>query len=87
MIVREPGDNAAEQIGYNAMRSLLQLEPRPDGIFCYNDPTAMGAMKGVLDAGPESAGGRGYRRLRKCGVCGFPSDSSNQYRPAQQRNR
>jgi LacI family transcriptional regulator len=33
------------------MRELLKLEPRPDGVFCYNDPTAMGAMRAILDAG------------------------------------
>jgi LacI family transcriptional regulator len=24
---------------------------RPDGIFCYNDPIALGAMRAILDAG------------------------------------
>jgi LacI family transcriptional regulator len=33
------------------MKRLLELKPRPDGVFCYNDPTAMGAMKAVLEAG------------------------------------
>ncbi len=33
------------------MRHLLSLDPRPDGVFCYNDPTAMGALKAILDAG------------------------------------
>jgi LacI family transcriptional regulator len=26
-------------------------QARPDGVFGYNDPTAMGAMKAVLEAG------------------------------------
>ncbi|MEA1651153.1 substrate-binding domain-containing protein [Nitrospirillum sp. BR 11164] len=25
--------------------------PRPDGLFCYNDPSALGAMRAVLEAG------------------------------------
>jgi len=37
--------------GYSAARRLLALEPRPDGIFGYNDPTAAGAMKAILEAG------------------------------------
>ena len=45
--VQELGDDA----GYNAAQKLLQLHPRPDGIFCYNDATAYGAMSAVLDAG------------------------------------
>jgi LacI family transcriptional regulator len=37
--------------GYDATRRLLQIEPRPDAIFGYNDPTAAGAMKAILEAG------------------------------------
>lgn len=37
--------------GYEAMRELLQLDPRPDGVFCYNDPVAAGAIKAILEAG------------------------------------
>jgi LacI family transcriptional regulator len=33
------------------MTQLLKLDPTPDGVFCYNDPAAMGAMQAVLDAG------------------------------------
>ena len=33
------------------MRQLLALEPWPDGVFCYNDPIAMGALKAILEAG------------------------------------
>ena len=37
--------------GYEAARQLLRLDPPPDGIFGYNDPTAAGAMKAILEAG------------------------------------
>ena len=37
--------------GYEAMRQLLRLNPLPDGVFCYNDPVAAGAVKAVLEAG------------------------------------
>jgi LacI family transcriptional regulator len=51
VVLREHGDDAGERSGYDGMRRLLELRPRPDGVFCYNDPTAMGAMKAVVDAG------------------------------------
>jgi LacI family transcriptional regulator len=51
VIMREHGDDAGDHTGYLAMKRLLELKPRPDGVFCYNDPTAMGAMKAVLEAG------------------------------------
>ena len=34
-----------------AMRSLLSLRRRPDAVFCYNDSTALVAMKHCLGAG------------------------------------
>jgi LacI family transcriptional regulator len=37
--------------GYETMRQLLQLNPHPDGVFCYNDPVAAGAIKAVCEAG------------------------------------
>jgi LacI family transcriptional regulator len=51
IIARERGDNAVDVSGYDAMRKLLRLDPRPDGVFCHNDPAAMGAMKAILEAG------------------------------------
>ena len=37
--------------GYQAMRRLLKERPRPDGVFCFNDPVAVGAMRAILEAG------------------------------------
>jgi len=45
------GDERGESGGYEAAKTLLAMDPRPDGIFCYNDPTAMGVMHCILDAG------------------------------------
>lgn len=45
------GDNAGDVSGYDAMIRLLELKPFPDGVFCYNDPVAMGALQAVLDRG------------------------------------
>jgi LacI family transcriptional regulator len=33
------------------MRLLLRQRPRPDAVFCYNDPLAMGAINAILEAG------------------------------------
>ncbi len=37
--------------GHEAMRQLLYASPLPDGVFCYNDPVAIGAMQAILEAG------------------------------------
>jgi LacI family transcriptional regulator len=37
--------------GCNAMLKLLALREQPDGVFCYNDPVAAGAIKAVLETG------------------------------------
>ena len=36
--------------GYLAAQSLLKLKPRPDGIVCFNDSVAVGALKAILEA-------------------------------------
>jgi LacI family transcriptional regulator len=45
------GDHRGDVVGYEAAKSLLSSNSRPDGIFCYNDPVALGTMRAVLDAG------------------------------------
>jgi LacI family transcriptional regulator len=45
------GDHRGEKGGYEAAQKLLAAEPRPDGIFCFNDPSALGAMRAILGAG------------------------------------
>jgi LacI family transcriptional regulator len=40
-----------DDMGYRAMQRLLRAKPIPDGVFCYNDPVAIGAMKAILEAG------------------------------------
>ena len=42
---------SSDGAGYQAMRQLLRLQPLPDGVFCYNDPVAVGAIRAVLEAG------------------------------------
>jgi LacI family transcriptional regulator len=45
------GDHRGEKGGYEAARKLLSSKPLPDGIFCFNDPSALGAMRAIPDAG------------------------------------
>ena len=40
-----------DSTGYEGMRKLLRVSPPPDGVFCYNDPVAAGAIKAILEAG------------------------------------
>ena len=51
IITERKGDVETKQRGAEAMRQLLSLKPRPDGVFCFNDPLAMGAMNYALDQG------------------------------------
>jgi LacI family transcriptional regulator len=37
--------------GFQAMQSLLGKEPVPDGVCCYNDPVAIGALKAIFESG------------------------------------
>jgi len=40
-----------DDTGYAAMRQLLGVRPLTDGVFCFNDPVAIGAIKAILEAG------------------------------------
>src|SRR5450432_337386 len=51
IITERQGDVGTKQRGAEAMSQLLSLKPRPDGVFCFNDPLAMGAMNCALDHG------------------------------------
>jgi LacI family transcriptional regulator len=37
--------------GFGATQKLLALRPKIDGIFCFNDPFAVGATEAVIEAG------------------------------------
>ncbi len=45
------GDHRGEKGGYEAAKQLLATSIRPDGIFCFNDPSALGVMRAILEAG------------------------------------
>ena len=43
-------DVQSRESGAELMKQLLALNPRPDGVFCYNYPMAIGAIHAILDA-------------------------------------
>jgi LacI family transcriptional regulator len=45
------GARYVDSSGYSAMRKLRQRQPIPDGVFCYNDPVALDAIKAISEAG------------------------------------
>ena len=51
IVAAEKVDESADEAGYRAVQQLLRLDKRPDGIFCFNDPVAIGAMKAILEKG------------------------------------
>ncbi len=51
VVCRSHVDDCGDETGYQAMKDLLRLNPPPDGVFCYNDPIAMGAMRAILESG------------------------------------
>jgi LacI family transcriptional regulator len=51
VISRPNVDADSSEQGRLAMETLLKRKLRPDGVFCYNDPLAIGAMEKILDQG------------------------------------
>ena len=64
--------------GEEAMSTLLELEPRPDGVFCATDLLALGALKAARHAGvrvPEDVAIMGFDGLEE-GEYSVPSLST-----------
>ena len=81
IVCRAHLDDEADITGYQAMQELLKLDPRPDGVFCYNDPTAMGAMKAILESGlriPKDIALIGCGNLRYTSALRVPLSSIDQ---------
>jgi LacI family transcriptional regulator len=67
VISREKVEESGDMVGFQVMQELLKLRPRPDGVFCYNDLTAVGAIEATLQAGfrvPEDIAFIGCGNLR-----------------------
>jgi LacI family transcriptional regulator, galactose operon repressor len=63
-----PG-NFTEASGYDAVRKILQLDPRPTAIFACNDTTAIGAMSALREAGvpvPDEFAVAGFDDIPVC---------------------
>jgi LacI family transcriptional regulator len=81
LVRRTHGDDSGDLMGYQAMKALLQLTPRPDGVFCYNDTTAMGAMSAILENGlriPEDIAIIGCGNVQYAPVLRVPLSSIDQ---------
>ena len=84
IVAGRSGDDAGDVSGCEAMQKLLSLDPRPDGVFCYNDPIAMGALKAILESGlrvPDDVavigcGNVRYSRLLRVPLSSVDQDSS-----------
>jgi LacI family transcriptional regulator len=67
--------------GYDAMRAVLQSSPKVDGVFCYNDPIAVGAMKAIREAGkkvPEDVAVVGAGNVNYSDVLAIPLTTIDQ---------
>ncbi|HVU48279.1 MAG TPA: LacI family DNA-binding transcriptional regulator [Terracidiphilus sp.] len=75
------GDHLGERGGYDATQKLLSGKTRPDGIFCFNDPAALGTMRAILDAGlriPEDVAVVGCGNLSYSDLLRVPLSSVDQ---------
>ena len=72
------GDDAT---GYQEMKRLLKSRTPPDGVFCYNDPVAAGAMKAILGEDlriPEDVALIGAGNMRYCDLFRVPLSTVDQ---------
>lgn len=68
--------------GTEGMERLLELKTRPDAVFCYNDPTAIGAIDVILEHGlrvPEDIAVVGCGDLHYNSYLRIPLSSVNQH--------
>jgi LacI family transcriptional regulator len=67
--------------GYEAMQHLLMRTPRPDGVFAFNDPVAIGAMRAVLESGlkvPEDVAIIGVANMHYSDLLSVPLSTVDQ---------
>jgi LacI family transcriptional regulator len=80
-VTERTGDVGGDAGGYRVMKRLLALKPRPDGVFCYNDPTAAGAIRALIDAGlrvPEDVAVVGCGNVRYSELLRVPLSTVDQ---------
>jgi LacI family transcriptional regulator len=82
VVSRNHVDTETTRQGAEAMRVLLKRHPRPDGVFCFNDPLAIGAMNTILESGlriPEDIALIGCANLHKNDCLRVPLSSIDQH--------
>ena len=82
VVERSTVDIESTRLGAEAMRSLLKQRSRPDGVFCYNDPLAIGAMTAILESGlriPEDIAIIGCGNLHYDSALRVPLSSVDQH--------
>ncbi len=70
-----------DDTGYEGMRKLLGARQLPDGVFCFNDPVAIGAMKAIIEAGlklPDDIAMVGAGNVRYSDVLAVPLTTIDQ---------
>jgi LacI family transcriptional regulator len=75
------GDDRSEEHGDEATKRLLGLKVPPDGIFCYNDEVAIGALRAILGAGlrvPDDIAVIGVDNIRFADLLRVPLSSIDQ---------
>jgi LacI family transcriptional regulator len=80
-VTERTGDVDGDAGGYAMTRRLLALKPRPDGIFCYNDPIGAGAIRAILEAGlriPQDVAVIGCGNVRYSDMLRVPLSSIDQ---------
>jgi LacI family transcriptional regulator len=74
-------EEAGDKAGYDGMITLLKLKSPPDAVFCYNDLSAVGAIKAILSAGlrvPQDIAVIGCGNLRLATYLEVPLSSIDQ---------
>lgn len=82
VISRSRLEESGDKIGRSAMAKLLAGRKRPDGVCCYNDLTAVGAIGCILDAGlrvPDDIAVIGCGNLRLATYLEVPLSSVDQF--------
>jgi LacI family transcriptional regulator len=82
VVSRSKVDTKSVELGTDGMRLLLRRNPRPDGVFCYNDPLAIGAIDAIREEGlrvPEDIAVIGCGNLHYDRYLGVPLSSIDQH--------
>lgn len=75
------GDSQSEENGFKGMQRLLGLRAVPDGVFCYNDEVAIGALRAILKADlrvPDDIAVIGVDNIRFADLLRVPLSSIDQ---------